>query len=323
MILGLFPAFMSMVAVYFILKAIGLTEGSMLRISLILIYSAGAGTGFYIAKGFFDTVPKSLTEAAILDGCTQFQVFYKVILPLSKPIVVYTVLTAFLAPWLDFVFVKVIVGPNDKYWTVSLLLYNMLEKEFINGWFTRWAAAAFCFSVDKGSGNARSRQHRAGDRRNRRIDTRAGGGGSESCKLRNAHHRCSVGTRKLLRSGLFNTNRCIVFPHRVRNCGVARGAYRLGRHRTLPACAVGDGAGDDARAVRHTLCVHAARLRGARCAQQRGRRRGDAPLPWLCALFRSGGGADAVDAGGAVSQFLGQEVFRAGSLQFPPEGRGE
>ena len=147
MILGLFPAFMSMVAVYFILKAIGLTEGSMLRLSLILIYSAGAGTGFYIAKGFFDTVPKSLTEAAILDGCTQFQVFYKVILPLSKPIVVYTVLTAFLAPWLDFVFVRVIVGPNDKYWTVSLLLYNMLEKEFINGWFTRWAAAAVIVSI--------------------------------------------------------------------------------------------------------------------------------------------------------------------------------
>ena len=118
MILGLFPAFMSMVAVYFILKAIGLTEGSVLRLSLILIYSAGSGVGFYIAKGFFDTVPKSLTEAAILDGCTQFHVF-----------------------------VRVIVGPNDKYWTVSLLLYNMLEKEFINGWFTRWAAAAVIVSI--------------------------------------------------------------------------------------------------------------------------------------------------------------------------------
>ena len=91
MILGLFPAFMSMVAVYFILKAVGLTEGSGLRIALILIYSAGSGVGFYIAKGFFDTVPKSLSEAAILDGCNQFQVFYKIILPLSKPIVVYTI----------------------------------------------------------------------------------------------------------------------------------------------------------------------------------------------------------------------------------------
>lgn len=147
MILGLFPAFMSMVAVYFILKAIGLTEGNMLRVSLVLIYSAGSGTGFYIAKGFFDTVPKSLTEAAILDGCTQFQVFYKIIVPLSKPIVVYTILTSFLAPWLDFVFCKVIVGPNDKYWTVSLGLYNMLEKEFINNWYTRWAAAAVVVSI--------------------------------------------------------------------------------------------------------------------------------------------------------------------------------
>ena len=147
MILGLFPAFMSMVAVYFILKAIGLTEGNLIRVSLVLIYSAGAGTGFYIAKGFFDTVPKSLTEAAILDGCTQFQVFYKIILPLSKPIVVYTILTAFLAPWLDFVFVRVVVGPQDKYWTVSLLLYNMLEKEFIQQWYTRWAAAAVVVSI--------------------------------------------------------------------------------------------------------------------------------------------------------------------------------
>ena len=147
MILGLFPAFMAMVAVYYILKAVGLSEGAMIRVALVLVYSASSGIQFYIAKGFFDTVPKSLTEAAILDGCTQFQVFYKVILPLSKPIVVYTVLTAFLAPWLDFVFVKVIVGPNDKYWTVSLLLYNMLEKEFINGWFTRWAAAAVVVSI--------------------------------------------------------------------------------------------------------------------------------------------------------------------------------
>ena len=147
MILGLFPAYMSIVAVYFIFKAIGLTEGNLIRVSLVLIYSAGAGTGFYIAKGFFDTVPKSLTEAAILDGCTQFQVFYKIILPLSKPIVVYTILTAFLAPWLDFVFVRVVVGPQDKYWTVSLLLYNMLEKEFIQQWYTRWAAAAVVVSI--------------------------------------------------------------------------------------------------------------------------------------------------------------------------------
>lgn len=147
MILGLFPAFMSMVAVYFILKLAGLTQGGLIKLALVLIYSAGAGAGFYIAKGFFDTVPKSLTEAAILDGCSQFQVFYKIICPLSKPIIVYTILTAFLGPWLDFIFVKVIVGANDQYWTVSVGLYNMLEREFIQKWYTSWAAGAVLVSI--------------------------------------------------------------------------------------------------------------------------------------------------------------------------------
>ncbi len=147
MILGLFPGFMSMVAIYFILKAVGLTEGNLLLVALTLCYSAGSGTGFYIVKGFFDTVPKSLSEAAILDGCNQWQVFTKVVLPLSKPIVVYTVLTSFLAPWLDFVFVRVIVGPKQKYWTVALGLYYMLEKEYIQQWYTSWAAAAVIVSI--------------------------------------------------------------------------------------------------------------------------------------------------------------------------------
>lgn len=147
MILGLFPAFMSMVAVYFILKALGLTQGNMLYVALVLIYSAGSGTGFYIVKGFFDTVPKSLTEAALLDGCSMLQVFNKIVLPLSKPIVVYTILTSFLAPWLDFIFVKVIVGANADYWTVSLGMYNMLEKEYIYKWYTPWAAAAVVVSI--------------------------------------------------------------------------------------------------------------------------------------------------------------------------------
>ena len=108
MIIGLFPGFMSMVAVYYILKAIGLSEGSMIRVALVLVYSAGTGLGFQIAKGFFDTIPKSLDEAAYLDGATKFQVFTKVTMPLSKPIIVYTVLTSFISPWVDFIFAKVI-----------------------------------------------------------------------------------------------------------------------------------------------------------------------------------------------------------------------
>jgi arabinogalactan oligomer/maltooligosaccharide transport system permease protein len=147
MILGLFPGFMSMIAVYYILKAVGLSEGAMIRVALVLVYSGGSGIGFYIAKGFFDTIPKALDEAAILDGCTKFQVFTKITVPLSKPIIVYTVLTAFIGPWLDFIFAKVICRADAKYYTVSLGLWRMLEKEYIDSWYTCFAAGAVCISI--------------------------------------------------------------------------------------------------------------------------------------------------------------------------------
>jgi arabinogalactan oligomer/maltooligosaccharide transport system permease protein len=120
MILGLFPAFMAMIAVYYILKAIGLSEGSMIRVALVLVYSASAGIQFYIAKGFFDTIPKTIDEAALIDGATKWQVFTKITIPLSKPIIVYTVLTSFIAPWVDFIFARVICRANADYYTVAI-----------------------------------------------------------------------------------------------------------------------------------------------------------------------------------------------------------
>lgn len=86
MVLTLFPGFMSMIAIYFILKAFGLTEGNMIKVALVMVYSGGAGLGFYIAKGFFDTIPKSLDEAALLDGATKFQIFTKVTIPCRSPL---------------------------------------------------------------------------------------------------------------------------------------------------------------------------------------------------------------------------------------------
>ena len=85
MILGLFPSFMSMIAVYYILKALGLAEGSMIRIALIVVFSAGSGVGFYVAKGFFDTIPKALDEAAIIDGATRWQRIRYITLPSLIP----------------------------------------------------------------------------------------------------------------------------------------------------------------------------------------------------------------------------------------------
>lgn len=147
MILGLFPGFMSMIAVYFILKAIGMTEGNLIRVALILVYSGGAGLSFQIAKGFFDTIPIAVDEAALLDGCTRWQIFTKITLPLSKPIIIYTVLTSFMSPWLDFIFAKVICRANSDQYTIAIGLWQMLQKEYIDSWYTSFAAGAVLISI--------------------------------------------------------------------------------------------------------------------------------------------------------------------------------
>ena len=147
MILGLFPGFMTMIAQYFILKAMGLTEGSSIRIGLIVVYCACTGLGFQISKGFFDTIPKSIDEAAIIDGATQWQVFTRITMPLSKPIVIYTVMTSFIAPWVDFIFAKVLCRANSDQFTVAIGLWNMLQKEYIYQWYTCFAAGAVLISI--------------------------------------------------------------------------------------------------------------------------------------------------------------------------------
>ncbi len=147
MILGLFPGFMTMVAQYFILKSMGLTEGSAIRIGLIVVYSACAGLGFQISKGFMDTIPRSIDEAAIMDGATQWQVFTRIILPLSKPIVIYTIMMSFMAPWVDFIFAKVLCRANASQFTVAIGLWNMLQKEYIYQWYTCFAAGAVLISI--------------------------------------------------------------------------------------------------------------------------------------------------------------------------------
>ena len=147
MILNLFPGFMTMVAVYFILKALGMTEGDKIPLALIICFSSGAGTQFYVMKGFMDTIPKALDEAAALDGCTRWQIFTKITMPLSKPMIVYQIITSFMGPWVDFVFAKVIVRTNAKYFTVSIGLWSMLEKEYVDTWFVRFCAGAVLVAI--------------------------------------------------------------------------------------------------------------------------------------------------------------------------------
>ena len=155
MVIGLFPGFMSMIAIYFLLKAVGLSGNTssdtawLNLVGLILAYSAGSGMGYQIAKGFFDVLPTSLVESAKLDGCSNFKIFRTIILPLSKPIIIYTALMSFTGPWMDFIFAKVIIGTGSPaMWTVSVGLYSiMFGKQADASLFTQFAAGCVIVAV--------------------------------------------------------------------------------------------------------------------------------------------------------------------------------
>jgi arabinogalactan oligomer/maltooligosaccharide transport system permease protein len=141
LVLGMFPGFMSMIAIYNILKLVGLTQS---LVGLTLCYTMTSGMGFYVQKGFFDTVPKSLDEAARIDGATNAEIFYKIVIPLSKPVIVYTLVTTFMGPWMDYIFCSIILRTEVQQYTVALGLYKMISvQENINTKFTQF----FCGSV--------------------------------------------------------------------------------------------------------------------------------------------------------------------------------
>lgn len=144
LILGMFPGFMSMIAVYHLLKLVGLDQS---LVALILVYSSAACLGYFIAKGFFDTLPRALDEAATIDGATRNDIFWKITLPMSGPIVVYTALTSFIAPFADFIFVSVIMKDNYENYTVALGLYQMISRENLYRYFTRFCAGAVVVAV--------------------------------------------------------------------------------------------------------------------------------------------------------------------------------
>ena len=146
LILGLFPGMLSMIILYRVLKDLGLTQANAVP-GLILVYVASSGMGYYVSKGFFDTIPKSLDEAARIDGATRAQVLYKIILPLSKPIVIYTLLTAFMGPWGDDVFAAYVSNDTSAGMNVAVGLYNWLSQDQINKKYTMFCAGGVLVAV--------------------------------------------------------------------------------------------------------------------------------------------------------------------------------
>ena len=146
LILGLFPGILAMIILYRLLKDMGLTQENAVP-GLILVYCASSGMGYYIAKGFFDTISTSLDESARIDGANRMQVFFKIIMPLAKPIVIYTVLTAFMAPWGDFMFAKFVAFGTSKGMNVAVGLWSWLTKDQINSRYTMFCAGGVIVAI--------------------------------------------------------------------------------------------------------------------------------------------------------------------------------
>lgn len=147
LIIGMFPGFLGMIIMYWVMKEIFHLQGQYA--SLIIIYSAGAAGGYYISKGYFDTISKSIDEAAMIDGASKAHIFFNIILPLAKPIVIYTILTSFMAPWGEYITASYIVGKANTYqWTVGIGLYQMMSD--INRptiYYTSFAAGSIVVAV--------------------------------------------------------------------------------------------------------------------------------------------------------------------------------
>ncbi|WP_136607914.1 sugar ABC transporter permease [Paenibacillus dokdonensis] len=143
LILGMFPGFMSMIAIYLLLKEWHLLDT---HLALIIVYAAGAPLGgTFIAKGFLDTIPRTLDEAAKIDGASNWMIFTRIILPLSKPMITYLALTQFVGPWVDYIFARLVLRTKEN-WTLAVGLYDMVASNQ-NTNFPAFAAGSVLIAI--------------------------------------------------------------------------------------------------------------------------------------------------------------------------------
>jgi len=146
LVLGMFPGFLTMICLYFLLKNFGLTQEGAIP-GLILVGIASTGMGYYVCKGYFDTIPKSLDEAARIDGASRARVFFTMLIPLSKPIIIYNLLTAFMKPWCDYVFASYVAfGHSDSY-NVAVAMQRWIWTNDYQGYYTRFCAGGVLVAI--------------------------------------------------------------------------------------------------------------------------------------------------------------------------------
>ncbi len=146
LVLGMFPGFLTMICLYFLLKQFGLTQAGAVP-GLILVSVASSGMGYYVCKGYFDTIPFALDEAARIDGASRARIFFTMTIPMAKPIIIYTALIAFMAPWCDYVFASYIAFGHDKSYNVAVALQRWVWTNDYQGYFTRFCAGGILVAV--------------------------------------------------------------------------------------------------------------------------------------------------------------------------------
>lgn len=146
LVLGMFPGFLTMICLYFLLKQLGLTQEGAVR-GLILVGVASSGMLYYVSKGYFDTIPKALDEAAMIDGASRARIFFTMILPMSKPIIIYTALVAFMGPWCDYIFASYIAFGHDESYNVAVAMTRWVWTNDYQGYFTRFCAGGIMIAI--------------------------------------------------------------------------------------------------------------------------------------------------------------------------------
>lgn len=143
LILQMFPSFMGMIAIYVLLLQVGLLDNHW---GLVLVYAAGnIPFNAWLVKGFFDGLPRSLEEAAKIDGAGHFTIFFKVMMPLSQPVLVFVAINTFIGPWLDFIFARLVLTSTENM-TLAVGLFNMVTGRG-NTQFTMFAAGAVLVAI--------------------------------------------------------------------------------------------------------------------------------------------------------------------------------
>ena len=142
LILQIFPSFVGMFAIYVIVSRMKAYDQLW---ALILIYVAGnIPYNTWLVKSYLDTIPKSLDEAARIDGANHLKIFFRVILPMARPMIIFLTITSFTGPWMDYIFPKVILGSEENY-TLAIGLISFIDGTKIQ--FTTFAAGAFVICI--------------------------------------------------------------------------------------------------------------------------------------------------------------------------------